>query len=331
VAPTQDQDAPGPPPIPATAGPGQVIAAADLGSTSAHAVVAAVDGHSLQPLLDESAFLRLGDRLQASPALGAAARGEVVDVLRDWADRARALGADTLTVVGTEPMRRAADAPRIVHEAAGHGVAIHVLDHDEEGILTLLGVTAGMPVGHDVVLVDIGGGSCVLVVVGPERPPVVTGVRIGGGRLTQRHVAHDPPTDEELGRMLADARDVLAAAPAAASSELVAVGGTASNLRKLVTGDPVDPVITRREVGISLDVFTELPAAALTERYLVNPVRARILPAGACIMLAVLERYEAERVRVSEAGIRDGTLFAVARAGGAWRDRLRELAQGWSG
>jgi exopolyphosphatase/guanosine-5'-triphosphate,3'-diphosphate pyrophosphatase len=159
----------------------------------------------------------------------------------------------------------------------------------------------------------------------------VTGVRIGAAALTRRHVTQDPPTEGELGAMLDDARARLVDAPDARPSEVLAVGGTASNLRKLVTGDPLDATLTRREVAIALDVFTELPAEALTERYLVNPVRSRILPAGACILHAILDRYDVETVRVSEEGIREGTLFAVARAGVGWRDRLRELAQGWPG
>jgi exopolyphosphatase / guanosine-5'-triphosphate,3'-diphosphate pyrophosphatase len=315
---------------PTVAGHGQVVAAADIGSTSVHLKVARVDGHAMEPLLDESAFLRLGDRLQASPLLGPEARDELLGVLRGWHERVTELGARTLTVVGTEPMRRSADAARVVHEA-GPGIPIHVLDHEEEGILTLLGATAGLPVAHDVVVVDIGGGSTEFVVVGPGHEPVATGVRIGAARSTQRHVHHDPPTEAELGAMLDEARTVLQGAPDATPSELIAVGGTASNLRKLVTGDPIDATLSLREVSIGLDVFTELPAEALTQRYLVNPVRARILPAGGCIMLAIMERYGRDHVRVSEDGIREGTLFAVARAGASWRDRLHALAQGWTG
>lgn len=316
---------------PARAGPGVVAAAVDIGATSVHLVVARVRGHELESLRDESAFLRLGDRLQASPLLGAEARRELLAVLRGWQAAAIELGADRLTVVGTEPMRRAADAAGLIHEAAAHGIPVHVLDHDEEGVLTLLGATAGMPVAHDVVLVDIGGGSTEFVVVGPGHAPVVTGVRIGAAGLSQRHVSHDPPTEPELASMLAEARALLAGAPDADPHELIAVGGTASNLRKLVTGDPIDPVLSVDEIGIALDVFTELSAETLTQRYLVNPVRSRILPAGAAIMLALLERYGSRAVRVSEAGIREGALFAVTRAGATWRDQLRELAQGWAG
>ena len=43
----------------------QVGAAIDVGATSLHLLVAAVGTHSVQPLLDESAFLGLGDRVAA--------------------------------------------------------------------------------------------------------------------------------------------------------------------------------------------------------------------------------------------------------------------------
>ena len=87
-------------------------------------------------------------------------RDELVGTLQAQVDIARRLGAVDVTIVATEPLRRAADAHRVVQEIRrGHGVPVHVLEHDEEGILTLLGVTGGVPVEDDVVVVDIGGGS----------------------------------------------------------------------------------------------------------------------------------------------------------------------------
>jgi exopolyphosphatase/guanosine-5'-triphosphate,3'-diphosphate pyrophosphatase len=232
--------------------------------------------------------------------------------------------------VATEPLRRAADAARVVHEIQrSSGAPVHVLSHDEEGVLTLLGVTAGRRVERDVVVVDIGGGSTEFVVVGRGTRPLVTGVPAGAATLTQRLVEHDPPTADELGSMLARARTLVERAPIARPEDLVAVGGTASNLVKVVTGDPSDPSLSADEVRTALDAFSELPAQTLTERFLVNPVRARILPAGAAILLALLERYGVERLRVSHTGIREGTLLAVTRGGPGWRDRLPRLAAGW--
>jgi exopolyphosphatase/pppGpp-phosphohydrolase len=77
-------------------------------------------------------------------------------------------------------------------------------------------------------------------------------------------------------------------------------------------------------------VLATEPAAQASEHHAVNLMRARILPAGAAILEAVLDRYGLDRLRVSEAGIREGAIFAVARARWAWRDSLAGLARGWT-
>jgi exopolyphosphatase/pppGpp-phosphohydrolase len=57
--------------------------------------------------------------------------------------------------------------------------------------------------------------------------------------------------------------------------------------------------------------------------------RARMLPAGAAILEALLERYDLDELIVSDAGVREGAILAVAHAGAAWRDQLPWLAHGW--
>jgi exopolyphosphatase/pppGpp-phosphohydrolase len=54
-----------------------------------------------------------------------------------------------------------------------------------------------------------------------------------------------------------------------------------------------------------------------------------VLPAGAVIVDALMRRYGVARVRVSEAGMREGAILVADHAGRAWRDRLTELAHGW--
>ena len=71
------------------------------------------------------------------------------------------------------------------------------------------------------------------------------------------------------------------------------------------------------------------PAAVTSERYGVNPTRARILPAGAVIVDSLMRRYGATSVRVSDAGMREGAVLIADHVGLAWRDRLEELAHGW--
>jgi exopolyphosphatase / guanosine-5'-triphosphate,3'-diphosphate pyrophosphatase len=289
-----------------------------------------VDGHRIQPLVDDSVFLGLGEAVAELGHLGRAARGELAATLVRYADSARRLGATDVTLIGTEPIRRAADASVIVHEVwLASGAPMHVLSHEEEAFLTIIGVTMGLPVSHELLVVDVGGGSSEFCIVDPSHPPRAVGLRLGSARLTDRFVAHDPPTATEIDAMRQVAVDVLGDAPDASPEEIVAVGGTASNLLKVIPAAALDRTLTRDRITAALATLATEPAAAAAERHLIKPIRARILPAGAVIMDAILERYSVDRLHVSEAGIREGTILAVAHAGPAWRDRLADLAHGW--
>ncbi len=310
----------------------QIGAAVDLGSTSVHLLVARVVDHRVEPLIDESVFLGLGAAVEGRGLLGRAGRLELADALAGYARDARQAGASAITFVGTEPLRRLADAARIVAEVdAATGVPLHVLGHEEEAFLMLIGVTEGRPVEHDVLVVDIGGGSSEFVTIGPGRLAKAVGLRLGAARLTGRHVQSDPPGFDELARLRKAAAEAVVAAPASRPAEIVLVGGTASNLLKIVPDGRLKRRLTTSDLETAFGIVAGHSAEALVERYLVRPARARILGAGAAIVEAIMVRYGVGEVRVADGGVREGTVVAVAHAGAAWRDRLEELAHGWVG
>jgi exopolyphosphatase/guanosine-5'-triphosphate,3'-diphosphate pyrophosphatase len=308
-----------------------VGASADLGSTSVHLLVARIEGHALEPLADESAFLGLGAAIDERGYLGSAGRDELAATLERYARIARDHGADAITFIGTEPLRRAADGARIVADVQrASGVALHVLAHEEEAYLTLVGVTGGRPVTAETLVVDIGGGSSEFCDVPAQGAARAFGLRLGANRLTKRFATADPPSPPEIAAMTAVADEALAGAPDAAPREVVIVGGTASNLLKVTPGGPADRILDRARLAAARGLLAATPAAELVERFIVNPTRARILPAGAVIVDALMRRYGVDAIRVSESGMRDGTILIARHAGREWRDHLAALAHGWS-
>lgn len=275
-------------------------------------------------------FLGLGNAVHDGAPLGAEGRAGLVAALVGYTASATRNGASNVTFLGTEPLRRAPDAARIVAEVqAATGAPLHVLSHEEEAWLTLIGVTEGRPVSHELLVVDIGGGSSEFAFVGPGRPAVATGLRLGSARLTSRFVTHDPPTAVELDAMTSAARATLAATTPLRPDEIVGVGGTASNLLKLLPAALGDMTVTRERLVVMRELLVGVPATELTERFLVNPVRARLLAAGAAIVEAILEHYGLDAMTVSKASLREGAILAVEHAGPCWRDRLPEIAHGW--
>ena len=186
-----------------------------------------------------------------------------------------------------------------------------------------------MPVTHETLVVDVGGGSSEFCIVDATRRPRASGLQLGSARLTDRFATTDPPTAAEVASMRAAAVEAIRAAPDASPTELIAVGGTASNLVKMLPEAIADRILTRERIAAIQSILATQPAAATAERFAINPVRARLLPAGGAIVDALLERYGADSIRVSEAGLREGVILAVEHGGPCWRDRLADLAHGW--
>ena len=308
-------------------------AAIDLGSTSVHLLVAQPTGDTLVSLLDESAFLGLGAAVDGPGSLGPSGRATLVATVRGYVDAAGSHGAVHPVLIGTEPLRRLADAAQIVAEvSAACGAPLHVLEHDEEALLTLIGLTDGRPVQTDLVVVDVGGGSTEVVEIGPGRPARAVGLRVGAGRLTRAVVEHDPPLPDELDRLKRAADEAIDWVPSGRPADVAAVGGTASNLVKLLrrTRGPADlDQLDRAGLDAVRAIVMETPAEPLATRLLMREARIRLLAAGAAIIEVLLDRTGADALRVRDTGIREGAIIAADRAGSAWRDRLEELAHGW--
>ena len=188
---------PGTGPVRRRPGSAAIGAAVDVGANSVHLLVAVTRGHRLEPLVDESVFLGLGDNVNRTGELGSVSRAELVATLVRYVETARRLGARHVVLVGTEPLRRAADAANAVEDVTRTtGVSLDVLSHEEEGYLTLIGVTSGRRVTAELMVVDVGGGSSELVVVSAVGGVRAAGVRLGSASLTASIVRHDPPTAE---------------------------------------------------------------------------------------------------------------------------------------
>jgi exopolyphosphatase/guanosine-5'-triphosphate,3'-diphosphate pyrophosphatase len=306
----------------------ETAAAIDIGSYSVHLLVADVGTHELRRRHDESAHLGLGRTIDADGRLGRS--GEILrETLIDYAKRARELGARTITVAGTDPLRRAADGGAVIADiwnAAGLEVA--ALSHEEEAMLALLGVQEGQPVDREMVMVDVGGGSTEILLAGPDRLPAALGLPLGAARLTGLHVEHDPPSASEIGALSADIAIAMLGAPDSAAQQLVAVGGTARNLLRIGPA-LADRVLTKVRIRQALDAMAGAPAAGIAERHGVRLSRARVLPAGAAILLGALDRYGLDRLRVATGGLREGLILAAFHAGPNWRSEIAELARGW--
>ena len=262
---------------------GAVIGASiDIGANSIHLLVAAVAGHRVEPLLDESVFLGLGRPRRAGREgrpRGPSGRRQRARELRGDGEPARGQGphdrrhrADPARLRRVRARRRGRvarghRAPRPGSRRGGDADAAR-RDQGPSSVRT------------ELLVVDIGGGSCEFVIAGPDRPVRSVGLSLGSARLTQDHIHSDPPTPAEVDALREIARAALVEAPDANPQEMVAVGGTASNLLRLLPATAIDRVLTRRRIAVALAMLTVERSVEAAERHALRPQRARILPGG---------------------------------------------------
>jgi len=306
----------------------RVGAAVDIGSNSIHLLVAALGRSRLRTMVDESVQLGFGSVVDRQGRLDAEARAAGVEILRGYVDQARTLGAEHITLVATEPLRRASD--RSVFQAdvlRATGYPLHVLSHEAEAELTLLGVTAGHRPRAPLLVLDIGGGSTELIVATPDADPVVGAMATGSARLAAALVAHDPPTWCEIGALRAEAVRLFAEMPQARPARAIVAGGTGTNTNRLL-GRIRLGVLDARLLDRAMTALALHPADVIAAQTGLSGRRVRQLAAGIALVEATLSRYGMPRIATSDASLREGAIHAAARAGDAWPDQLSSLIDG---
>lgn len=297
-----------------------VLAAIDCGTNSTRLLIRA-DGRTVDRRM---VITRLGRGVDASGRLDAEAIERTVEVLREYQAAMDEAGVAKVRITATSAARDAANADLFFAAAeAVVGVRPELLSGEEEGALSFEGATAELDRGHGPFLVvDIGGGSTECM-VGTDRLEEVRSYDVGCVRLTERHLASDPPAPEELSNAIAEATDwfdeLRRDVPAAATARtVVGLAGTISTVAAVEIGLPAwdrDALhhfrLTRAAIE---DVFRTLATEPLADR-LHNPglevARADVIVGGCCALVALVRTLGIDEVLVSESDILDGLVASL--------------------
>jgi exopolyphosphatase/guanosine-5'-triphosphate,3'-diphosphate pyrophosphatase len=301
------------------------VAAFDVGTNTTRLLVAegaeGPGGRNGRPReLDRRlVFTRLGQGVDASRQLRPEAIARTVAALEELRGVAASLGAERFRLGATSAVRDAANRDAFVEAArAAVGVEPEVLSGEDEARLSYLGATADLPPGRYLVT-DIGGGSTEFVLGTGACVEERISLDIGSVRLTERHLASDPPTPAELAALDDDVDSALAETgnaggmEGAADARFVGVAGTATTLAALTLGlERYDPSrvhhfrLTVDDVEAQYRRLRALPVAKRVEIPCLPRARADVIVAGTAILLRSMARWSFADLVVSEKDILDG-------------------------
>src|SRR5919199_1331291 len=215
------------------------VAAIDQGTNTTRLLVADVDGDRLAELHRETRITRLGEGVDTRRRLLPLPVARVRNVLTDYRRTAERLGAGRTLCIATSAVRDAENGEAFLGEIEwSYGFATRLLSGDEEALLTFRGVTAAHPVAPGTLILDIGGGSTELVFGGPDGVRWHDSLDIGSVRLTERHLASDPPSAGELEECASAVGALLAErVPAEVRRETTAAIGVAGTITSLAALD----------------------------------------------------------------------------------------------
>jgi exopolyphosphatase/guanosine-5'-triphosphate,3'-diphosphate pyrophosphatase len=223
------------------------------------------------------------------------------------------MGADDIMIVATAAVRGAPNKDKLLDKILDRtDLPVRVLSGHEEAQLAFIGATKrlGAPADGTIVVIDVGGGSTELAVgTVDDGPSWDNTFRVGSGMLTESYVTSDPPDSRELDLIRKHVSGVFEGLELPHIDKAVAVGGTATSLRRLVGAELSHETLER-----GIRILAESPAAEVAERFDLAPERVRLLPAG-MLVLEELSDLISLPLSIGNGGLREGVILsAVAEA-----------------
>ena len=299
------------------------IATLDIGTNTVLLLIAETSPGTSNRLIvveEHAEIARLGEGVDKTGELSAAAIERVLEILARYATRIEAQGVDKVAAIGTQALREVRNGAAFLERArAILGCEVEVISGDREAALSWLATARSLPSGAGTrrTVVDIGGGSTEILVGGAQVERGVS-VPIGSVRLTERCIAHDPPTEEEKRALVRQIDEALAAAPTP-EGELVGIAGTVTTLCAIhlgmtdYDGERVHGLTMKRaEVENVVDGLGRMPVADRRRTPGLHPKRADVIYAGGVILLRLMAKGGIEALTVSDRGIRWGLAYELA-------------------
>jgi exopolyphosphatase/guanosine-5'-triphosphate,3'-diphosphate pyrophosphatase len=274
---------------------------------------------SWQTLVDRADITRLGEGLEKTSEISPEAMDRTVSAVAGMVSQARDAGVAAIAAVGTMGMRTARNAQQFIEMVEQRcGVRVEIIPGTEEGRLAYLAVKAGLGLAEGALAIfDTGGGSTQFTFGQGSGVEEQFSLNVGAVRFTEKYGLANAISHEQL----KVAEDAIASeftridgrpSPAA----LVGMGGAITNIaavkHQMAKYDPdiiQGSVIDGSEVDRQIELYR---SKSLDDRRAIvglQPKRADVILAGACIVKIVMDKLGKDRLSVSDRGLRHGLLI----------------------
>ena len=304
----------------------------DVGTNSVKLLVADVDGHDVQPIVEESRQTRLGKNFYETHRLQSEAIAETAKAVAEFAAAARRENATSIRVFATSAARDAVNPDDLVSAITrACSLKLEIISGEQEAEWAFQGATSGTELAKTpLLLLDVGGGSSEFILGHGGHKSFARSFPLGTVRLMEKFPHGDPPTPEEyvmchdwvrafLEQQVRPELDrLLQTELQSGTIRLAGTGGTTTILARMeLKSDRFDREqieathLSLPKIKSYVEALWSLPLAKRREMPGLPKSRADVILTGALIYASVMETFGFHEVRVSTRGIR----FAAVMGG----------------
>lgn len=291
-------------------------AAIDFGTNTARLLIAERVSGRLVPVLVKREVVRLGGGFTDESGLSDEAWQRGMTCLKSFSGIISDYGVKEVRASATSAVRDAVNGGKFVdHVYNETGIRLVVIDGDVEARLTLNGVLSGLDSESKVlVVVDVGGGSTEFTVSSHGSPQFIKSMPIGVVRLTEGFTTV-AKMDERVHAVIDQLAEDLVTSNVtiAEGAELVGTAGTATTLAAIMMEMSDydyrrvnNYTVSRTDIA---DIYQRLILLTPQERLAVKGLekgREDLIVAGMIILMAVMDRFGFQILKVSDFGLLEG-------------------------
>jgi len=291
----------------------RILAAADIGSNTAHLLVAATDGQLVMRIDNFNEWIPLGEVVARTGEIPKEMVQQLVFAVKEFKRMAAAKQAQELYVFATEGMRSAlnhqAVLKRILDET---GVIVDVITPRREAELSLSGVRLDTRNYGAEMMFEVGGGSAQIGKLAKGTLVEEESLPLGTGRIIAESGLRSPCPDYALTAALRYVDAILDSGQITGNASMaVASGGVGRGLWRALHPDS-EKVLALEELDYIMWSCSRLPTDRIVARFGVKQKRAGTLLPGAIVYRALMRKFGLRELAVSEFGIREGAVLEMA-------------------
>lgn len=292
----------------------RVYAAADIGSNTAHLLVAATNGELVMRIDNMNEWIALGETVARLGEIPSEQADRLVQSVKEFKRVASARAANGLYIFATEAVRIAKNHKEVLKRIKSEtGVTVEIISPRREAELSFHGISLDSREHELDMLWEVGGGSAQVGVIQNGRLTEEASLPLGTGRvIAESGLRHPCPPDAlEAAKRYIEAQ--LDRCPIRKDGARVVVcGGVARGLWRALHPDG-EKKLNIEEVDYLAWATARLTTERIIERFSVKSKRAGTLLSGALVYGALMHRYGVSEASVSEFGVREGAILEMSR------------------